>query len=150
MRGSSSKVSDALPDLGQNRKVSTFYSRAQVRNFTKKKRTPPARAPPFRARSTPGKSATRCSLQCQFIRENICNWDQPRGLMVRVSDYKSWGPGFDSRFYHGNFSLQGKIPMVTMVWLVSRIRLKAPPVISSSCISPLTSSGQRSRASWAS
>jgi hypothetical protein len=46
--------------------------------------------------------------------------------------------------------LQGKIPMVTMVWLVSRIRLKAPPVISSSCISPLTSSGQRSRASWAS
>ena len=40
--------------------------------------------------------------------------------------------------------------MVTMVWLVSRCRLKAPPGISSSCISPLTSSGQRSRASWAS
>ena len=41
--------------------------------------------------------------------------------------------------------------MVTMVWVVStRFRLKAPPGISFSCISPLTSSGQRSRASWAS
>ena len=39
--------------------------------------------------------------------------------------------------------------MVTMVLVVSRFRLKAPPGISSSCISPLTSSGQRSRASWA-
>ena len=37
-----------------------------------------------------------------------------------------------------------------MVWVVSRFRLKAPPGISSSCISPLTSSGQRSRASCAS
>ena len=37
-----------------------------------------------------------------------------------------------------------------MVWAVSRFRLKAPPGISSSCISPLTSAGQRSRASWAS
>jgi len=37
-----------------------------------------------------------------------------------------------------------------MVWVVSRFRLKAPPGISSSCISPLTSSGQRSRALWAS
>ena len=33
---------------------------------------------------------------------------------------------------------------------VSRFRLKSPPGISSSCISPLTSSGQRSRASWTS
>ena len=40
--------------------------------------------------------------------------------------------------------------MVTMVWVVSRFRLKAPPGISSSYISPLTSLGQRSRASWAS
>ena len=56
----------------------------------------------------------------------------------------------DSRFYHGNFSLQGKIPVVTTVWVVSRFRLKARPGISSSSISPLTSSGQRSRASWAS
>ena len=40
--------------------------------------------------------------------------------------------------------------MVTMVSVVSRFRLKAPPGISSSCISPLTSSGQRSRAPWAS
>ena len=37
-----------------------------------------------------------------------------------------------------------------MVWVISRFRFKAPPVISSSYISPLTSSGQRSRASWAS
>ena len=37
-----------------------------------------------------------------------------------------------------------------MVWVVNRFRLKAPPGISSSCISPLTSSAQRSRASWAS
>jgi len=37
-----------------------------------------------------------------------------------------------------------------MVWVVSRFRLKAPPGISSSSISPLTSSGQRSRASRAS
>ena len=34
--------------------------------------------------------------------------------------------------------------------VVSRFRLKAPPGISSSSISPLTSSGQRSRASWSS
>ena len=34
--------------------------------------------------------------------------------------------------------------------VVSRFRLKAPPGISYSCISPLTSSGQRSRSSWAS
>jgi hypothetical protein len=44
--------------------------------------------------------------------------NQPRGLVVRVSEYWSWGPGFDSRFYHGDFSLKGKIPMVTMVWVV--------------------------------
>jgi hypothetical protein len=44
--------------------------------------------------------------------------DQPRGLVVRVPGYWSWGPGFDSRFYHGNFSLKGKLPMVTMVWVV--------------------------------
>ena len=47
---------------------------------------------------------------------NRCNWklervlyylicDQPRGLVVRISDYQPWGSGFDSRFYHGNFSL---------------------------------------------
>ena len=46
--------------------------------------------------------------------------------------------------------MQGKIPVVTMVWVVSRFRLKTPPGISSSCMSPLTSSGQHSRASRAS
>ena len=48
------------------------------------------------------------------------------------------------------FLLAGKIPVVTMVWVVSRFRLKARPGISFSSISPLTSSGQRSHASWAS
>jgi hypothetical protein len=38
--------------------------------------------------------------------------------------------------------------VVTMVWLVSRFRLKAPPGISSSYISPLTPPGQRNCASW--
>jgi hypothetical protein len=44
--------------------------------------------------------------------------DEPRGLVVTVFYYWSWGPGFDSRFYHGHFSLKGKIPMVTMVRVV--------------------------------
>jgi hypothetical protein len=43
---------------------------------------------------------------------------QPRGLVVTVSDYWLWGPGFDSRFYRGDFYLKGKISMVTMVWVV--------------------------------
>ena len=47
-------------------------------------------------------------------------------------------------------STMGKIPVVNMVWVVSRFSLKASPGISSSCISALASSGQRSRASWAS
>jgi hypothetical protein len=45
----------------------------------------------------------------------ISGTDQPRGLAVSVSDYSSSGTGFDSRFYRGDFSLKGKIPMVTMV-----------------------------------
>ena len=40
--------------------------------------------------------------------------------------------------------------MVTMVWVVNRFRLKAPPGSSFSCISPLTSLEQRSHTSWAS
>jgi hypothetical protein len=40
--------------------------------------------------------------------------------------------------------------MVTMVWVVSRSRLKVPPGTSCPCISPLTPSGQRNCASWAS
>jgi hypothetical protein len=35
-----------------------------------------------------------------------------------VSDYWSWGPRFDSRLHHGDFSFKGKIPIVTMVWVV--------------------------------
>ena len=50
--------------------------------------------------------------------------DQPRGLVVRASGYKSRGPGFDSRLYHGDFPCGGRIPVVTMVWVASRIRFK--------------------------
>jgi hypothetical protein len=49
--------------------------------------------------------------------EKILKYDQPRGLVVRVSDYSSRGPRFDSWFYYGDFSLKGKIPTVTMVWV---------------------------------
>ena len=44
--------------------------------------------------------------------------------MVRASGYYSRGTGFDSRLYHGDFPCGGRIPVVTMVWVVSRIRLK--------------------------
>ena len=50
--------------------------------------------------------------------------DQPRGLVVSASGYKSRGLGFDSRLYHGDFPCGGRIPVVTMVWVVSRIRFK--------------------------
>jgi len=40
--------------------------------------------------------------------------------------------------------------VVTMVWLVSRFRHNVALGISSTCVSPLTSLGQRSFASWAS
>jgi hypothetical protein len=43
--------------------------------------------------------------------------------------------------------LEGRIPVVTRVWVLSRFKLKAPPGISSPYISPLT---QRNGASWAS
>ena len=39
---------------------------------------------------------------------------------------------------------------MTMVWVVSRSSLKAPPGTPSPYISPLTPSGQRNCASWAS
>ena len=39
---------------------------------------------------------------------------------------------------------------MTMVWVVSRFRLKVPPGSSSPYISPLIPSGQRNCASWAS
>ena len=39
---------------------------------------------------------------------------------------------------------------MTMVWVVSRSRLKVPPDTSFPYISPLTLSGQRNCASWAS
>jgi len=40
--------------------------------------------------------------------------------------------------------------VVTMVWVISRSRLKAPPGTSAPYLSPLTASGQRNCASWAS
>ena len=74
-------------------------------------------------------------------------------VSFQLDMFRAYTPIFRSNGcynYFTYFSLQGKIPVVTIVWVVSRFRLKAPPGISSSCISPLTSSGQRSRASWAS
>ena len=50
--------------------------------------------------------------------------NQPRSLVVRASGYKSRGTGFDSRFYHGDFPCGGRIAVVTMVWVVSRIKFK--------------------------
>ena len=49
---------------------------------------------------------------------------QSRGLVVRASGYKPRGPGFDSRLYHGDFPCGGRIPVVTLVWVVGRIRFK--------------------------
>ena len=54
----------------------------------------------------------------------ILYYDQPRGLVVRASAYKPRGPEFDSRLYHEDFPCGGRIPVVTMVWVVSRIRFK--------------------------
>jgi hypothetical protein len=50
----------------------------------------------------------------------------------------------------GNFPCRRRIPVVTMVWVISRFRIKAAPGTSSPYISPLTPSGQRNCASWAS
>ena len=52
--------------------------------------------------------------------------------MVRASGYKSRGPGFDSRLYHGDFPCGGRVPDVTMVWVVSRFRLKVETSITRS------------------
>jgi hypothetical protein len=42
-------------------------------------------------------------------------------LVVRTADYQTWILGFDSWFCHGNFPLQGKILIATMVWVACRI-----------------------------
>ena len=73
------------------------------------------------------------------------SWSSGQGLWLLIMRSRVRFPVLPCEFF-----LQGKIPMVTMVWVVSRFRLKALPGISSSRISPLTSSGQRSRAPWAS
>ena len=73
------------------------------------------------------------------------SWSSGQGLWLLIMRSRVRFPVLPWEFF-----LVGKIPVVTMVWVVSRFRLKAPPGISSSCISPLTSSEQRSRASRAS
>ena len=62
-------------------------------------------------------------------------FDQPRGLVVRASGYKSQGPGFDSRLYHGDSPCGGRLPVVTMVCVVSRIRFKVETSLTRSHIS---------------
>ena len=42
--------------------------------------------------------------------ESLSDDDQPRGLVVRASGYKSRGSGFDSRLYHGDFPCGGEDP----------------------------------------
>jgi hypothetical protein len=77
------------------------------------------------------------SNSSRFYLSNTIEWDQPRGLVVRVSDYWSTGPGSDSRFCHGEFSLKGNLDLRPL--LVLHIH-----------ILPSTPSGQRNCASWAS
>jgi hypothetical protein len=48
-------------------------------------------------------------LNLNLYQNKLCT-DQPRGLVVNVSDHQSFGSGFDSRLYHGNFSLIGEDP----------------------------------------
>ena len=79
-------------------------------------------------------SANEFSVVIAALYEPCPNFiiDQPRGLVVRASGYKSRGPGFDSRLYHGDFPCGGRIPVVTMVWVVSRIRFKVETSITRS------------------
>ena len=74
------------------------------------------------------------------------SWSSGQGLWLLIMRSRVRFPVLPCEFS----PCRERFPVVTMVWVVSRFRLKAPPGISSSCISPLTSSGQRSRASWAS
>ena len=73
------------------------------------------------------------------------SWSSGQGLWLLIMRSRFRFPVLPWEFF-----LAGKDSVVTMVWVVSRFTLKDPSVISSSCISPLTSSGQCSRASWAS
>jgi hypothetical protein len=62
------------------------------------------------------------------------NYDQPRGQSLWLLIMRS-----RVRFplYHGNFPLRGRIPMVTMVWVLGRFRLRTPLAFHLR-ISPLT------------
>ena len=66
--------------------------------------------------------STRCN-KLWFIGNQLL-LDQPRGLVVRASSYKSRGTGFESRLYRGDFPCEGRIPVVTTVWVVSRFSVK--------------------------
>ena len=59
-------------------------------------------------------------------------YDQPRGLVVRTSDYEV--PGSIPGSTMGIFPCGGRIPVVTMVWVVSRIRLKVEGAITQSIV----------------
>jgi hypothetical protein len=79
------------------------------------------------------------AVSVHIISLSIFTTDQPHGRVVRVSDYWSWGPRFNSRFYHGDFSLKRKIPMVTMVWVVQQNLCLRPLLVLHIHISPSTS-----------
>ena len=46
---------------------------------------------------------------CPIFYLHLAN-DQPRGLVVRASGYKSRGPGFDSQLYNRDFPYGGEDP----------------------------------------
>jgi hypothetical protein len=47
-----------------------------------------------------------CFVNSIFFHSMYMSRDQPHGLVIRISDYWSWGPGFDSRFCNGDFSMK--------------------------------------------
>ena len=58
--------------------------------------------------------------------------DQPRGLVVKVLTTNREVPGSIPGSTMGIFPCGGMIPVVTMVWVVSRIRLKVETSITMS------------------
>ena len=62
------------------------------------------------------------------------SWSSGQGLLTTNHEVPGSIPGSTMEI----FPCRERFPVVTMVWVVSRFRLKATPCISSSCISPLT------------
>ena len=52
----------------------------------------------------------RTNQLAKSLHNFIFSTEQPRGLVVRASGYKSRGPGFDSRLYHEDSPCGGGSP----------------------------------------